>query len=292
MQNLPFVPLLAAFGSGIAFALLQIAYKRALPSLGGAQANPLLLPSWLGILAPFWALLMLLCHTTGWLTFNLSFEALTWPFLWAICSVISTTGLVWLLRSFSLSEVAGYKKALITMGAAGVDILVFGVQFPWLTVVAVAVLLGGSLGLSGSRNRLPTRREWLVICLWCAVLTIQITLYKTSLQNQPHVLANTILAQGFVTLGYAALWALPGLRHQPTPPPRFLLPILAFLVVGVLLEGFAYAGLPLAVVLVVTILPAALMSAHDLWQGQLPATRRTALSLLVLLSGFVLLLWR
>jgi hypothetical protein len=292
MQNLPLIPLLAAFGSGIAFALLQIAYKRALPSLGGAQANPLLLPSWLGILAPFWALLMLLCHTTGWLTFNLSFQALVWPFLWAICSVISTTGLVWLLRNFSLSEVAGYKKALITLGAAGVDILVFNVQFPWLTALAVAILLGGSLGLSGSRNRLPTRQEWLIICLWCAVLTIQITLYKTSLQHQPHVLSNTILAQGLVTLGYAALWALPHLRHQPTPPPRLLLPILAFLIIGVLLEGFAYAGLPLAVVLVVTILPAALMSAHDLWQGHLPATRRTALSLLALLSGFVLLLWR
>ena len=292
MQNLPFVSLLAAFGSGIAFALLQIAYKRALPSLGGTTANPLLLPSWLGILAPFWALLMLLCHTTGWLTFNLSFQSLIWPFLWAICSVISTTGLVWLLRNFSLSEVAGYKKALITLGAAGVDILIFNEQFPWLTIAAVAVLMAGSLGLSGSRNRLPTKPEWLVIALWCAVLTLQITLYKTSLHHQPHVLANTILAQGFVTLGYAALWALPGLRHQPTPPPRLLLPILACLLVGVLLEGFAYAGLPLAVVLVVTILPAALMSAHDLWQGHLPATRRTALALSGLLLGFILLLWR
>jgi hypothetical protein len=282
--------LIAAVLSGVAFALYQISIKRL---HGAAPALPFLaIPRLLGLLFPFWLLVFFLGQQNQLLSFNTSFEALRWPMLWAACTIATTTGLVWLLRTFSLSEVAGYKKALITLGAATMDVLVFGVHFPLLTLLAIALLLGGAIGLSSARNRLPTRLEWLIIGVWCLVLVGQISVYKYGLQQQPEVLAHSVLAQLFATGGYALLWLIPSVRATPLPPIRLLWPLLACFLVGTLLEGFAYAGLPLALVLVITMLPAALMATHDLWRGDLPRSRNTWLALALLVGGFALLVFK
>ena len=282
--------LLAALASGVAFALYQITIKRLHGAVG--TLHPLAIPAWLGLLAPFW--LAVFMATQGEGAYVLTPEALRWPLAWAACSMLSTTGLVWLLRSFSLSEVAGYKKALITLGALGMDIALFGLHFPLFTLLAIALLLGGALGLSSARNRIPSKAEWLVIALWCAVLVVQITLYKYGQRLQPSVLAHTVLAQLFVTVGYALLWLLPAIRRQATggmvPPLRLIAALWACMLAGTLLEGFAYAGLPLALVLVVTMLPAALMAAHDLWRGDLPRTPKAWLALGALAAGFMALM--
>jgi hypothetical protein len=285
--------LFAALASGVAFALYQITIKRA----HGAAAKPLhalAIPSWLGLLFPLWGVAFLSTQAHGVLAFNLTLEALRWPMGWAACTILTTTGLVWLLRTFSLSEVAGYKKALITLGAAATDVLVFGTHFPTLTLLAIGLLLGGALGLSGARNRLPTRTEWLIIGLWCAVLVLQISLYKYGQQQQllggGSIMAHTVLAQMFATGGYAALWLLPTIRAQPLPRPALILSLWACVLAGTVLEGFAYAGLPLALVLVVTMLPAALMAAHDLWRGDLPRSPKVWASLGVLVAGFLVLI--
>jgi hypothetical protein len=295
-MELPLTGVLAALGSGLAFALYQITIKR----MHGAKAvargkpvspHPLEIPSWLGLLFPFWALALLASWQSEALTFNLTWDALRWPLAWAVCTVVSTTGLVWLLRWFSLAEVAGYKKALITLGALAVDMGVFGLHFPLFTLLAIALLLGGALGLSSARNRLPKPYEWGVILLWCGVLVLQIALYKYGLQQQPQVLAHTLLAQTFATLAYAALWLIPAIRRQPTPKYAHILAFWGAALAGTLLEGFAYAGLPLALVLVVTMLPAALMAGHDVWRGDLPKAPSTWAALTLLALGFALLVF-
>ncbi len=319
-MDLPLTGVLAAIGSGLAFALYQIIIKRMhgpalakqLTKLANVRADarvakqkaaqgalvalhPLAIPSWLGLLFPFWALALLASWQSGVLSFNFSPEALRWPLAWAACTVVSTTGLVWLLRTFSLAEVAGYKKAFITLGALGVDMLVFGLHFPLLTLLAIALLLGGALGLGSARNRLPAPTEWGVIMLWCGVLVLQIALYKYGLQQQlasgGHVLAHTLLAQTFATAAYAALWLLPAVRRQIVPKYAYILAFWGAALAGTLLEGFAYAALPLALVLVITMLPAALMAGHDVWRGDLPKVPRTWLALLVLALGFALLVF-
>lgn len=281
--------LFCAIGSGVAFAFYQISIKR----MQAASPSPLpflAIPRLLGLLFPLWLGVLAVAHLGQLLSFNTSFEALRWPLLWAACTIATTTGLVWLLRTFSLSEVAGYKKALITLGAASMDVLVFGVHFPLLTLLAIGLLLGGALGLSSARNRLPTRTEWAVIGLWCAALVGQISLYKYGQQQQTAVMAHSILAQTFATGGYALLWLIPAVRATPLPHLRLLWPLLACVLAGTVLEGFAYAGLPLALVLVVTMLPAALMATHDMWRGDLPRTRTTWLALGLLVGGFLVLI--
>ncbi|MCA3244255.1 MAG: hypothetical protein INF43_02985 [Alphaproteobacteria bacterium] len=290
-QHLPLLGVLAALGSGVAFALYQMVVKQlhvlqpAAPGLAGMLA----IPRWLGLLFPVWLAALLACWQTGALEFNLTPHALRWPLAWAACTVATTTGLVWLLKSFSLAEVAGYKKALITLGALLADVALFGFHFPLFTLLAIALLLGGAVGLSQARNRLPSVTEWAVIGVWCAVLVLQITLYKYGQQQQPQVLAHTLLAQTFATAFYAGLWAWAPVRQQPLPPRPWVLALWAAFLAGTVLEGFAYAGLPLALVLVVTMLPAALLAAHDLWRGDLPRQPRTWLALASLALGFLLL---
>lgn len=289
--TLPLVGVLAALGSGVAFACYQMVMKQ----LHVVQPNPvgfagaLAIPRWLGLLFPLWLAALVGCWQTEVLTFDMSWQALRWPLAWAGCTVLTTTGLVWLLRRFSLAEVAGYKKALITLGALAADMLLFGLHFPMLTLLAIALLLGGALGLSNARNQLPKPLEWAVIGFWCAVLVLQITLYKYGQQQQPHLLAHTVVAQTFATGLYALLWLWPAVRRQPPLPQRWVMALWAAFLAGTVLEGFAYAGLPLALVLVVTMLPAALLAGHDLWRGDLPRRLGTWVALSLLALGFGLL---
>lgn len=285
------VGVVAALGSGVAFALYQMVMKQlhALQPAPPGWAGMLAIPRWLGLLFPLWLAATVASWQSGALEFNLGWQALRWPLAWAACTVATTTGLVWLLKSFSLAEVAGYKKALITLGALVADMTLFGFHFPFFTLLAIALLLSGALGLSNARNRLPTPTEWAVIGVWCAVLVLQITLYKYGQQQQPHLLAHTVLAQTFATGLYALLWLIPTVRHLPLPPRHWILALWAAFLAGTILEGFAYAGLPLALVLVVTMLPAALLAGHDLWRGDLPRRPATWAALASLAAGFWLL---
>lgn len=280
------LPLLAALASGTAFALMQVVLKQHTAQ----HSHPFLLPSLIGLLAPVWAALFIITQATGALTYNLNPGALLYPALWAVCTVTTTTILVWLLKSFSLSELAGYKKGLITIGALAADMAVFHQKFPLAKLAAIALLLAGALGLSHTRSRFPRWQEGLVLLFWCGLMTLQITFYKEGQQLQPDVLSNTILAQFMSALLYGLFNLAPGMRHSPRPPFRLVLPLLACALAGTLLEGFAYAGLPLAAVMVLTILPATLFAAHDLWRGDLPRAPRSYAALLALALGFLLLI--
>lgn len=278
------LPILAALTSGLAFTGLQIIFKR--HSKPGA--SPFAIPAYMGLLAPTWLVLLLTTNTTL-LDFNLTPAALIFPAMWAVCTVTTTTLLVWLLSRFSLTEVAGYKKALITFGALLADIYLFSVNFHIYKVAAIGFLLFGALTLSQTRHRIPTPSQALILLAWCSLLTLQITLYKTGQLHQPQVLANTILCQLMSTSLYALLWLLPSVRRQTPLPTPALLGILACAFIGVSLEGFAYFALPLAVVMLVTILPATLFAAHDLYRGDLRPTPLTLRALLALAGGFTLL---
>lgn len=279
------LPLLAALASGTAFALMQVVLKR-----HAAHSHPFLLPSLIGLLAPVWAALFIGTHASGALTYNFAPGALLYPLLWAVCTVSTTTILVWLLRSFSLTEVTGYKKALLTLGALGADIAVFHLKFPAAKLAAIGLLLVGALGLSHTRSRLPNLREALVLLVWCGLMTAQIVFYKEGLQQQHHVLSNTIIAQFMSAVMYSALNFLPNIGNHSKPPLSLTLPLLACALAGTLLEGFAYAGLPLAAVMLLTILPATLFAAHDLWRGDLPRHARTYGALAAIAAGFILLI--
>lgn len=280
-------PLVAAVGSGFCFAGMQVIFR-----LEAGRMGVLGLPMLLAMLLPIWVALLGGLVQVGAVIVNWDWAALRWPLGWAVCTVTTTTGLVWLLGRFSLSEVTGYKKALLTLGAAGVDVVVFGTPIGPTVWLAMALLLGAALGLSHARSRMPTLREWGVIGCWCVVLVVQISLYKQGQKLQPSVLAHTLVAQCLAAGLYALLWLLPSVRRQVPPAGWVVAVLLGLALVGTLLEGFGYAGLPLSVVLLATLLPAALMSAYDLHSGGLPWTWRVGVSLAALLGGFGLLLWR
>lgn len=279
------MPLLAAILSGLCFTALAILLKRNTTG----SISPFILPSWLALLFPVWAMAFLATHASGTLTFNLAPTALMWPLLWALCTVTTTTLLVWLLQSLSLTEVAGYKKALLTILASGADIFLFSTTFPVATVAAIALILLGSLGLGRAKHRFPSPLQLAAIVGWCLILTLQISAYKTGQLHQSSVLSHTIIAQGMSTFFYSMLWALPAVNRNNLPRFSAAAPILLVAFTGVVLEGFAYAGLPLAVVIIITMSGAALFALHDLWQGDLPRTRRTYAALAAIATGFLLL---
>lgn len=280
------IPLLAALSSGLAFTALQVLFKRHT----SPKLTPLALPALLGLMAPLWATLLATTHSHHLLTYTLTPQALLYPALWAFTTVATTTTLVWLLARLSLTEVAGYRKALITLGALTSDVLVFATNFPALKLAAIALLLTGAIMLGKTRHRLPTRAEALVLIAWCSALTLQITCYKKGVLAQPEVLSHTILAQLFAATLYALLWLLPSVRKAPLPGLPLILAMLACAFMGDALEGFAYKNLPLAAVMLLTILPATLFAAHDLWRRDLPLTRKSLAALAALLTGFTLLM--
>lgn len=278
------LPLLSAIISGLCFTLLGILLKRNTT----AGASPFILPSWLALLFPVWVSAFIISHATGSLHFNLTPSALLWPLLWAACTVTTTTLLVWLLQSFSLTEVAGYKKALLTVMASGADIFLFHTVFPYATVAALACILCGSLLLGHARNSLPNVKQTVALIGWCAIITAQVSAYKYGQTLQTDVLAFTILAQGSSTFLYTLLWLLPSVQNTPFKLTKAL-PLLAVAFTGVAIEGFAYQALPLAVVILITMSGAALFAVYDLATRDLPLTRRTALALAAIAAGFMLL---
>jgi hypothetical protein len=277
--------ILAALTSGCMFALQQLIMKRHAAS----KSTPLFVQAQFGMLAPIWVMALLLLHGSGKLTFNFEPQALMFTAAWGLVTVTSSTILIWLFRTFSLTELAGYRKALVTLGALIMDIVIFRHAFPAPEIFAISTLLAGALLLSHSRNRLPSLAEFAILVGWCGVMTAQITFYKEGLNHQPHILANTILMQATSSSLCALLWLLPQVRQAGALPVKPLLLMLACNLTGTVLEGFAYAGLPLAVLMVLTILPSTLFAAHDLWHGHLPRHPRAFLALGLLAMGFILL---
>lgn len=279
------MPLLAAILSGLCFTLLGILIKRN----ASEGASPFILPSWLALLFPVWCGVFILSHATGTLAFNVNPKALMWPLLWATCTVTTTTLLVWLLQSLSLTEVAGYKKALLTILASGADIFIFQTAFPIATIAAITLILLGSFGLGQARHKLPSPLQAAAIIGWCLILTLQVSAYKQGQLFQPSVMSHTILAQATSTFLYSLLWLLPSVNRNPLPRAVVFAPILLVAFTGVMLEGFAYAGLPLAVIIIITMSGAALFAVHDLMRGDLPRTNRTYAALAAIALGFLLL---
>ncbi len=278
------LPLISAIVSGLCFTLLGILLKRNTT----AGASPFILPSWLALLFPVWVSAFIVSHATGNLHFNLAPSALLWPLLWAACTVTTTTLLVWLLQSLSLTEVAGYKKALLTLLASGADIFLFQTVFPYATVGALACILIGSLLLGHARKSIPNLKQALALVVWCVIITAQVSAYKYGQTFQPEVLSFTILAQGSSTFLYTLLWLLPSVQNTPFKLTQAL-PLLAVAFTGVVIEGFAYAALPLAVVILITMSGAALFAVYDLATRDLPLTKRTGFALAAIALGFMLL---
>jgi drug/metabolite transporter (DMT)-like permease len=282
------LPILAALTSGTCFAIMQLMMKRHTTQ----TSHPFLTPAFFGLLTPFWLLMLAGNGTLHSLTFNLTPMGLLYPALWAAVTVTSTCILVWLFRTFSLTELTGYRKALITLGALVSDVLIFAIAFPLPELVAIALLLTGALLLSRSRSRLPSLAEFAILVGWCSVMTIQITFYKEGQHHQSSVLANTILMQLTSSAIYASMWLLPQVRRQAAKLPwQAIAVMLACNIAGTLLEGFAYAGLPLAALMVLTILPSTLFAAHDLWHGHLPRHPRSYVALAILALGLILLMF-
>lgn len=281
-----FFPIMAALASGLAFTGLQIVLKR----YARADISPLATPAYMALLAPVWGALFFATRESGLVEFNFSPTALAFPFGWALCTVTTTCLLVWLLSQFSLTEVTGYKKALITLGALLSDIFIFNTSFNMLKLAAIGLLLYGALSLSRTRNRMPTTNEFFILVLWCTLITLQIILYRMGQLRQPEVLSLTILAQLMSTVLYAFFWLMPSVYQGPKLPLWGILGILLCAFTGTALEGFAYASLPLAVVMLLTILPATIFAAHDLYRKDLTLTRTSALAMAALAAGIMMLL--
>lgn len=280
-------PILAALTSGTLFALMQLVMKRHT----SATTHPLFMPAYFGFMTPIWLCGGLISGSLGLLSFNLTLQGLFYPLLWATVTVTSTCTLVWLFKNFSLTELVGYRKALITLGAMLMDVAIFSLHFPLPELAAIALILTGALLLSHSRSRLPTLAEFGILVLWCSIMTAQITFYKEAQHHQPSVLANAIVSQFLSSSLYLAFWLLPSLRNSVKHIPlSHLAVLLGTNLCGTLLEGFAYQGLPLAVLIVLTILPSTLFAAHDLWRGHLPRHSRSYAALGLLAAGLILLI--
>lgn len=280
-------PIFAALASGLAFAGMQMVMKK----FTTQDTHPLFTPAFFGLLAPVWGIALVILGTAGVVPFNLTAQGMMFPMLWAMVTVLSTCMLVWLFRTFSLTELTGYRKALITLGAVVADVVVFHLIFPLPELLAIGLLLIGALLLSRSRSRFPTPAEFGILVVWCSIMTVQITFYKEGQQYQSMVIANTILMQLVSSTLYACMWFLPKLRAQfkSLPLPALGL-LLGFNLIGTVLEGFAYAGLPLAVLMVLTILPSTLFAAHDLWHGHLPRQMKSYVALVILATGLIMLM--
>jgi hypothetical protein len=278
-------PILITLLSGVAFATMQILFKRN----QGATDLPFLLPSWFAFLFPLWLVAFVVGRASGTVPFELGQDALKWPLMWAFCTVSTTTVLAYFLARFSLSEVLGYKKALLTLGALLADVLIFKTAIALPTLGAIGLILAAATLLSRVRAQLPSARQVVILCAWCVLLTAQISFYKQGQGYQPYVLSYTIVAQLMATGLYSLLWLLPVVRRQQLGLWR-VAPVLGCVLVAVLLEGYGYANLPLAVVMLLTMVPATLFAVHDLWHGDLPRSGRTWLALGMLAAGFALLI--
>ena len=132
----------------------------------------------------------------------------------------------------------------------------------------------------------------LILAVWCGVVVLQLSFYKRGLLAQPDVLSYAVLAQGLAALCFAGLWARQDVRAALGGMPwRWVSVLLGCVFLGNVMEGFAYKSLPMALVLVVTLLPATLLGAYDLWRGHVRMGRASVLGFGLILAGFLLLLF-
>lgn len=288
-------PLVAALTCTLAYTVMNILFKRHTGSGGGA----LQLTAWLGLLAPIWALALGLGTATHLLTLPESPAYWALSALWAVLLPATTLLMLHLLQTLSLSEVTSARKALVTLMALGVDVLLFHTTFPLPVLLAITVITGAALSLpapptvlksTASRPSLPVRLALLVGL--SLLFTLQLWAYKKALTFQPDLLSHIISVKLLAALACLPLFLLPAARPAGSRGPRnlpLLLGVIAAYLVGSVSEGYALQGLPLTILIAATTATAALMAAHDLWRKDLPRTRETAALLALIFAGFALL---
>lgn len=285
--------LLAGFASALAYTLMQIVFKRASPN-----ASAVALTAWLGLLLPVWALTLGIGLSSHLLVLTLTPAYVGLTALWAILATATMALLIALIQRLSLTGLTAYRKAFITLIALAVDVLWLGLIPTPFKLAAIALILWGSINLGRPpskvlkfmRPRTPPLTQLLWVFGFSAVFTFQAYVYKWALALQPDLVSHVVFAKALMALASLALWTLPQVRAHPLPVgKRSLLGVVTLFFIGSLLEGSALRTLAVSDLVVVSMVPAALLTLHDLWHRDLPATRATWLALAAIFGGFALL---
>ena len=284
--------LLAALGCALAYAGMQVLFKR-----GSANASPLALAAWLGLLFPVWAGTLAVGLSSHLLTLNLGMAYIATTALWALLATLNIVLLIALIQRLSLTGLTAYRKAFTALIALAFE-LYLGQTFNPLVIGATVLILGGAVTLSRPSSKVlkwvrPRTPPWLQLAWvfgFSVLFTAQVFAYQHALAMQPDLISHVVFAKCLMAFFSLFLWLAPVAREHPLPiGKRRMLAIVACFVTASLLEAVALRSLAVSLVITTSFLLPALFAAHDLWHRDLPRTRATWLSLAAIFAGFALL---
>lgn len=283
-------PIPAAILAVFAYTGMNVLFKRHAGNGGSAVA----LTAWLGLLTPFWGLILLL--GAPHYLINLPANPAYWAFsaLWAVLLPVTTLLMIHLFKTLSLIEVTAARKALTTLFALAADLLILHTAFTAPTLLAIGVITIAALALPASpatpnTTPQPFAQRAALLTLLAALLTTQLLAYKEALHYQPDLASHIVIVKFMASIFCLPLFLTLPKTQRTKPPTLLILGTVGCYLLGSIAEGYALRGLPLTVLIAVTTATAALMAAHDLWHRDLPRTRTTYALLALIFGGFVIL---
>ncbi|MFZ2586530.1 MAG: hypothetical protein WAZ18_00160 [Alphaproteobacteria bacterium] len=276
----------AAVISVTAYMLMQLVFKRQ----GGA--HPLATTAWVGVLLPVWVLMLVLGLSSHLLVFEFSWAYVGWTGLWAVLGVASMGLLLVMVNRLALTELVAYRKVFTLLLALVADVALMGVVLGNGKLVALGVVLAGSVVVSGQRvgKGVFPWKDVVIVAALCAVMALQLLAYQKALRLQPDVVSHICVAKAVFALFSLGLLGITEIRRgADTVSWGGLAAVAGLFAVGSIAEGFALKDLPMSVVVAVGLGMAGVFAAHDVVRGDIPRTPRALAGVGLVLAGLAML---
>jgi len=217
---------------------------------------------------PLWIATLIFLHFRYEIIYSQQY--FTYLTLWAIPVIISTLGMIYLIKFHALSEYSIYKLGFSALLAVILDILIFQVSFTLAMIVGLILLFASGIILSKSKKqnkkKMKLYKTLSVIFILSIIGTFQLAFYKLALLIQPNPIVHAMIGAIFV---YTILIIFLSKsiykdykKGEITNKDFALLGFSIYLIT--ILEAFLIYELPISLVIVLAVLQIFLLAIYDI----------------------------
>ncbi len=194
----------------------------------------------------------------------------TYLTLWAIPVIITTLGMLYLIKNNALSEYSIYKLGFSALLAFIVDIFLFQTSFTLYMVAGIVLLFASGLILSKSKKlnkrKMKLYKTLSIIFILSIIATFQLAFYKLALLIQPSPIVHAMMGAILVYIILIIFLFKPIYKDYKKGKikNKDFLALGSSIYLITILEAFLIYELPLSLVIALTVLQIFLLAIYDI----------------------------